>query len=64
MLSLLSGLESVFFNIIINDMDNRIDFTISKSADGTKLNDAFELLEERNSAQRDLYSHSLRSGPL
>lgn len=63
MLPLLSVLGSVFFNIFINDIDYEI-ATISKSAGDTKLTDAFDLLEERDSTQSDVHNHSLRSGPV
>lgn len=51
-----SLLDPILFNIFVDYVDEGIKSTLSKFAENTKLCGPFDLLQDREAVQRDLYS--------
>lgn len=49
-------MDSVLFNIFVDYLDEGIKSALSKFAENTKLCGPFNLLQDREAVQRDLYS--------
>ena len=49
-----SMLRPMLFNIFVSEMDSGIEYTLSKFTDDTKLSGAVDIVEGRDTTQRNL----------